>query len=49
MLFDAILFNGNFYWMDGLAFAIEIIAIILYSMKEPKKPNETGNEIIIEE
>ena len=31
MLFDILLFKGKFYWMNALAFAIEICAIILYS------------------
>ena len=31
MLFDILLFDGRFYWMNALAFSIEIIAIVLYS------------------
>ena len=31
MLFDTMLFDGKVYWMNALAFVIEIAAIILYS------------------
>ena len=31
MLFDVMLFDGKVYWMNILAFTIEISAIIIYS------------------
>ena len=31
MLFDILLFNGQIYWLYGVAFVIEITAIIIYS------------------
>ena len=40
MLFDIMLFDGKIYWMNALAFVIEISAIILYSQKQPKKPKK---------
>jgi hypothetical protein len=36
MLSDILIFNGPFYPLCIVAFAIELIGIILFSLKEPQ-------------
>ena len=37
MLFDIVLYNSSFYPICLLAFVIELVAIIIFSTKEPEK------------
>lgn len=39
MLVDIYLYGGQFYPLCLLAFAVEIVGIVIYSIKEPKKLN----------
>ena len=41
MLFDIVLYNSSFYPICLLAFIIELVAIIVFSTREPKKKLDT--------
>ena len=44
MLFDIVLFGKPFYPLCLLGFSIELVAIIIFSTKEPIQPRQPGAE-----
>lgn len=42
MLFDIVLYNSSFYPICLIAFIIELVAIIVFSTREPKKKLNDG-------
>ena len=44
MLFDIVLYGSSFYPVCLLAFVIELIAIIIFSTREPEKKLENEND-----
>ena len=49
MLFDIVLYGSPFYPLCLLGFSIELVGIIIFSTKEPKKPVQGGNALEINE
>lgn len=39
MLFDIFLFNGQFKWFYIVGFVLQIISMVMYSLKDPVYPN----------